>query len=268
MRAAWSRSWWASSSAGSSRAAAGAAREVAEADDRQVGLGGERLEVVGLGAAPGEVGRQVVVRLDQPAEAVGPEVLPAQPQLERPPAPRPLERALVEVELIGFVVRRDPRARGRLTAAVVLGAVVVHVEQVVAAADEQPADVVGLEEPLVRVDRDAVGPVQAGHPRSVARRQERPAAVGRVDVEPEASRGRRRRRARTVRSTEPVFVEPATAAIAHGRRPAARSAAIASATGSPRSRKRSSAATRWSVSGGKPSSSSARAIEKWVWSEA
>jgi hypothetical protein len=65
-----------------------------------------------------------------------------------------------------------------------------------------------------------------------------------------------------------VFVEPATAEIANGKRPAARSAAIASATGGACSRKRSSEGTMWSVSGGKPRTWSARAIEKWVWSEA
>ena len=103
--AAWIRSWWASSSAGSSRRRRrGAARQVAEADDRQLGLGRQRLEIVRLGAATGEVGGQIVVRLDEPAEPSRAQVLPAQPQLQRPPAAGALERALVVVELLGLVV--------------------------------------------------------------------------------------------------------------------------------------------------------------------
>ena len=57
-------------------------------------------------------------------------------------------------------------------------------------------------------------------------------------------------------STEPVFVDPATAAIANGVSPAARSRATASATAAPRRWNRSSDGMTTSVSGGKPSSSS------------
>ena len=94
-----------------------AAGQVAEADDRELRRLGERLEVVGLGAAPGEVRREVVVGLDEPAEAVGAEVLPGHPELERAPAARALEAELVEVELVAvvvvLVVRRPARSRGR-----------------------------------------------------------------------------------------------------------------------------------------------------------
>ena len=106
---------------------------------------------------------------------VRPEVLPAHPELEGAPAPRALEGQLVPVERILLVVRR----------AVVLGPPVERLLQVGPAPDQEPADVVGLEEPLVGVDRDRVGPGEVGDARPVAAREERRAAVGRVDVEPE-----------------------------------------------------------------------------------
>jgi hypothetical protein len=62
------------------------------------------------------------------------------------------------------------------------------------------------------------------------------------------------------------LVDPLTAAIANGRSPAARSRATASATVSPCRRNRSSEATIVNDSGGNPSTSSARAIEKCAWS--
>jgi hypothetical protein len=65
-----------------------------------------------------------------------------------------------------------------------------------------------------------------------------------------------------------VFVEPATALMANGMSPAARSSAIADATGVARRRKSSSEGTIRRVSAGKPRRSTARSIEKWVWSEA
>ena len=106
---------------------------------------------------------------------VRPEVLPAHPELEGAPAPRALEGQLVPVERILLVVR----------GAVVLGPPVERLLQVGPAPDQEPADVVGLEEPLVGVDRDRVGPGEVGDARPVAAGEERRAAVGRVDVEPE-----------------------------------------------------------------------------------
>ena len=55
--------------------------------------------------------------------------------------------------------------------------------------------------------------------------------------------------------------------MSHGVNPAARSSAMAAATGPPRRRKRSSEGRTRNVSAGKPSTSSPRAIEKWAWSE-
>src|SRR5262249_3324969 len=156
-----------------------------------------------------------------------------------------------------------------------LGRAVERLAQVAAVPDEQRAHVVRLEEPLVRVDRHAVRELEARHPPRVARRQARGPAVRGVDMEPQALPCRQRRQLRhqaaRARSsgtgwTEPVFGEPATAAMAIGVRPASRSRAIASATGAAWRRNRSSAGTSTSVSGGKPSSSRARAIEKWAWS--
>ena len=77
---------------------------MAEAHDAELGPLGERLEVVGLGAAGGQVRGDVVVALDEPAEAAGAEVLPGRPQLERPEPAGPLEAQLVEVQLAGVGV--------------------------------------------------------------------------------------------------------------------------------------------------------------------
>src|SRR5207342_2946926 len=105
-------------------------------------------------------GGEVVVRLDQPAETLGPEVFPGHPELECAPAAGPLEAELVEVELIGmrvvFVVVVC-RAAGPLAAAVVLGRPAAEdLAEVRPVAYQQATDVVGLEEPLVRVDRDRI----------------------------------------------------------------------------------------------------------------
>ena len=67
---------------------------------------------------------------------------------------------------------------------VVLGRLVERAQQVLAPAHDQRADVVGLEEPLVRVDRDAVGALQSGNAVRVALAQARGAAVGGIDVQP------------------------------------------------------------------------------------
>jgi hypothetical protein len=70
---------------------ASAGRVVPEADDRELRPGREGLEVIGSGDPPGQVLRQLDVRLDEPREAGGPEVLPREPQLEGPPPPGALE---------------------------------------------------------------------------------------------------------------------------------------------------------------------------------
>ena len=149
---------------------------------------------------------------------------------------------------------------------VVLGRPVERRQQVLAPAHDQGPDVVGLEEPLVRVDRDAVGPLQPRHPVRVALGQARGPSVGGVDVEPQrlalgdrsARPGRRRpsrcwwsRRRRRSRAASAPPRGPR-----RWRRPPARRA-----TGTARP-----TATTRSVPSGKPSTSRARPIEKWVWS--
>ena len=118
--AAWRRSWWASSRRLGARGQIPAAGQVPEADDRQLRLRRQRLEVVALRAAPGEERGQVDVGLDEPPEPARPEVLPAHPELERPPPPGALEAELVEVELAGDIVA-VVAGTSRLAAAVVLG---------------------------------------------------------------------------------------------------------------------------------------------------
>ncbi len=54
-----------------------------------------------------------------------------------------------------------------------------------AVADQQAADVVRLEEPLVRVERDRIGAIEVGHARGVAGRQSGGTSVRGVDVEPQ-----------------------------------------------------------------------------------
>ena len=119
---------------------------------------------------------EVVVLLDQPREPVGAQVLPRHPQLERAEPPRALERELVPVQRLVL----------RLPHPVVLGLAVERVAQVLLALHEQRADVVGLEEPLVRIDRDGVGPRQPGHAVGVAGRQAHGTPVRGVHVEPQA----------------------------------------------------------------------------------
>ena len=58
-----------------------------------------------------------------------------------------------------------------------------------ASPDEQASDLVGLEEPLVRVDADRVGALDAAQPPGSRLGDRREAAVRRVDVQPDALRG-------------------------------------------------------------------------------
>ena len=81
------------------------------------------------------------------------------------------------------------------------------------------------------IDGDAVGELEAGDALRVAGGQARGTAIRRVDVEPEPLAPRQRAELRD-EVHRPVLVEPATAQMATGVRPRARSAAIASATGS------------------------------------
>ena len=108
-----------------------------------------------------------------------------------------------------------------------------------AVTDEQPADVVGLEEPLVRIDGDRVGPLQPRDPPGVTWREPRRPAVRRVDVEPQPFA--LRDVGELVDGVDRTGVGgAATPTMANGVRPAARSRAMAAATGAPRRWKSSS----------------------------
>ncbi len=80
--------------------------------------------------------------------------------------------------------------RRRLAAAVVLGRPAAEDRpEGPAVADQETADVVGLEEPLVRIDGHRIGAIEVPDPIPVAVRQSGASAVGRVDVEPQVLRG-------------------------------------------------------------------------------
>ncbi len=166
------------------RGSLSATGEMAEADDRQVRRVDGGLEVLGVGAQAGEQRGVVVVCLDQPGEPVAAEMLPGHPELEGAPPSGALEAELVEVELAGVVVVGVDR-RGLAAAVVLRRPAAEDLPEVLAAADQQPADVVRLEEPLVRVHGDRIGALQVRDPPRVTGGQPRRAAVGRVDVEPQ-----------------------------------------------------------------------------------
>ena len=103
-------------------------------------------------------------------------MLPREPELERSEAARSLQRELVPVQRLVFGLP-DP---------VVLGLPVERAQQILAPLHQERADVIRLEEPLVRVDRQRIGAFEVGHARSVPLREPNGPAVGRVYVEPEA----------------------------------------------------------------------------------
>ncbi len=82
----------------------------------------------------------------------------------------------------------------------------------------------------MRVDRDRIGALEVRHAVPVARRTGGPPRHRRHRRAATGPRQRRRRRARRRHRRCPVFVDPATAAMANGVRPAARSRATAAAT--------------------------------------
>ena len=107
----------------------------------------------GLAAPPARYAARSSLCSISRREALGAEVLPREPELQRAEPARALDRVLEPVE------RRVLRPR----VPVVLGHPVERLLQVLAAPHEQRADVVGLEEPLVRIDRDAVGALEVRH---------------------------------------------------------------------------------------------------------
>ena len=100
-----------------------------------------------------------------------------EPQLERAPAARQLERAVAEVDLaaghvaqVRAVERERPLQQPRL-------------------ADEHAAELVGLEEPLVRVEHERVGALEAREQRPPGGAEHRGGAVRAVDVQPQGVLG-------------------------------------------------------------------------------
>ena len=118
----------------------------------------------------------------------------------------------------------------------------------------------GREQPLVRVDAEAVGPLEAAPRVGRRRRAQRGTAVGGVDVQPQRRARRRRRRSRRARRSAPAFVVPKLATTANSavaarlRRASARSA-------SPVIRPRSSGGTSTTSTSITPA---AACTEAWV----
>src|SRR5205085_864702 len=98
--------------------------------------------------------------LHEAAETLRAEVFPRQPELQGTEAACSLHRVLVPVQPLVL----------RPFAPVVLRRPMERLRQVVAPANEQAPDVVGLEEPLVWIDGDRVRAVKRGDPARVARR--------------------------------------------------------------------------------------------------
>ena len=151
-----------------------ARRDVAEGDDRELRLAAEVLELV----APCDLGveepRLAEVPLDRGTDRLRPVRAEREPHLERAERPRVLERDVDHV-VIGPLVRD-----------VVLLVRERAVQVLVAAYQHHPA---GLrqEEPLVRVERHRVGPVETREEVSGGRSRSGRDAVGPVDVEPDAA---------------------------------------------------------------------------------
>ena len=179
--------------------------ELCRCDDLPAGTRAEhRLGVLGQGDPVG----------DRVAERGEPEHLDRQPQLQRADAARELDAAVAEVDLAAegvaqvlAVQREGPLEQARL-------------------ADQDGAGLVGLEQPLVRVDRQRIGALYPGQRLPARLAQRGGGSVGAVDVEPQ-SLCRAQVRQPGSGSTAPLLVVPALATTANGVRPAARSAATA-----------------------------------------
>ena len=116
--------------------------------------------------------------VDRVAERSEPERLDRHPHLESAAHAAELQAAVGEVDL---GARRD--------VAKVVGEDLEGEAQTVGVAHEQGATFEGLEEPLVGIERHGVGALDARQRRSPAVRQHGEAAVGGVDVQPQAVRG-------------------------------------------------------------------------------
>ena len=98
---------------------------------------------------------------------------------------------------------------------------------------DQRARVERREQPLVRVDDERVGALDAGEAIAHARRAQRAEAVGAVDVQPQPALARTPRPRRRGRRSCPRFVVPAVATTANTPSPSASSAARSAGAGEP-----------------------------------
>ena len=185
-----------------------------------------------------------------------PKKLERQPDLERARAARELEPAVGEVDLVVL-------HHGVLE---VVGRDLERAAQQAPVADQQAAAPERLVEPLVRVERDRVGQLDAAQRLAAALGDRREPAVGGVDVEPHAALaadggqlGQRVDRA-GVRGAGAADDEQRLA-------PGRRSASIAAASAFGRSRRVASAGSTRTWSGRKPSTRAARASDECAWPE-
>ena len=146
---------------------------VAEGDHRQIGRR-TGIKAVELGQSRVKIaGERQLLRLRR-AEGGDAGDLQREPQTKRAKMPGQLGR---EVGRRRTDLRLSQRAD-------VIGAGAERIEKVLAVADQHGARAVGQEQRLVRVERDAVGKLDAGEQRAALLAQGEQPAIGAVDVEP------------------------------------------------------------------------------------
>ncbi len=128
-------------------------------------------------------------------------------------------------------------------------------------AHELGAGIVRHVQPLVQIERQRIGALDAGDERTLVRRELRECAERAVDVKPHAFVARDVPPARRDRRPQPVLALPAVAMMTNGRFPARRSDAISWRSAAGSSRKRSSTFTGCSAPLPRPATSNARATE-------
>ena len=220
---------------------------MAEGDDRERRPAAERLEPVPCDDEVVEQLRLSHVVLDRVAKslrAVRPE---REPELERAERARVLERDVDHVLVRALV--RDVRLLVR-----------ERVEEVLAAPDEEDAAGFREEEPLVGVERDRVGSIEAGEEVGRRGRRRRGQPVGAVDVEPDALLGAHVREP-VDRVDGPGQRRTRGGDDGDGDAAGARSARIASATASGGRRRSRSIGSERTFSEPSPRISAARSIE-------
>ena len=188
-----------------------------ERDDRKRRRAAERLELVVLEHELVEQPSLPQVVLDRDPEGLGSVGAEREPELERPERAGILER---DVDHVAGALMRDVRLL-----------VSERLDQVIAVADEEHATRLRQVEPLVRVEGDRVGAVEAGEEMAGRRRRGSGQPIGAVHVQPDAQLGADVGE-RTDRIDRAGERRPAVATTATGTRPSARSARIASRTAS------------------------------------